>query len=99
MAWSFSNKLIFLPPPAQYAEDSSRLVILDRGEEQVASFYFPPEDARPILLWAHGNAEDIGLLKPLLEEFHTRGFGVLAYDYPGYGLSAGSPGERSCYRA
>lgn len=99
VAWAFSNKLIFVPPAPQYDENSSDLVLLDRGEEQVACFYYPPANDEKVLLWAHGNAEDIGNLKPLLAEFHRRGIGVLGYDYPGYGHSAGAPSEGGCYRA
>lgn len=99
VACSFSNKFIFHPPPPQYSEDSSDLVLLDPGESQVACFFLPPDRGERVLLWSHGNAEDIGALKPLFVELHAHGFGVLAYDYPGFGLSAGSPGERSCFRA
>ncbi|MDE0594475.1 MAG: alpha/beta fold hydrolase [Roseibacillus sp.] len=98
MTCSLSNKIIFLPPPPQYAEYGADLEILDPGEQQVACFYLPPKENQFVLLWAHGNAEDIGSLKPLFEAFQMQGLGVLGYDYPGYGHSAGSPGERSCYR-
>lgn len=98
VACSLSNKMIFIPPAPQYAEDAEDLKILDPGKKQVACFYLPPTGNQPVLLWSHGNAEDIGSLKPLLEAFKTKGLGVLSYDYPGYGHSAGSPGERSCYR-
>lgn len=99
VACTISNKLIFHPPPPSYDADDTNLVILDPGDEQVAAYHFPPAAGEKVLMWGHGNAEDIGLLKPILAEVHEAGFGVLAYDYPGYGHSAGSPGEKSCYRA
>jgi len=99
VACTISNKFIFHPPSAHYAADARNLVMLGPQGERVACFYFPPEEGDRILLWSHGNAEDIGNLKPLFAELHAHGFGLLAYDYPGYGLSDGSPGERSCYRA
>ncbi|NNC90246.1 MAG: alpha/beta fold hydrolase [Akkermansiaceae bacterium] len=93
------NQLIFQPPAAGYRPDSEPFVVLD-GDRKLACFFLPParEDA-PLLLWSHGNAEDIGSLQPLLERLHARGFGILAYDYPGYGASEGSPAERACYEA
>jgi len=43
------------------------------------------------VLYAHGNAEDLGQLVPYLEELRRTGFAVLAFDYRGYGMSTGSP--------
>jgi len=53
----------------------------------------------PTLLWPHGNAEDIGYLRNRLNKFHSRGYGILAYDYPRYGQSMGKPSEQGCYEA
>jgi alpha-beta hydrolase superfamily lysophospholipase len=99
IALFFSNLLIFQPPPAQYTSNASRLEMLaDETGRDVAAFWYPPSSADdPILLWSHGNAEDIGALVPLHRELAKEGFGILAYDYPGYGLSSGSPGEAGCY--
>ena len=101
VACGFSNKFIFQPPPAQYTAGASRLQMLSTEEgEQIAAFWYPHQDPdSPVLLWSHGNAEDLGSLAPLFTELHAEGFAILAYDYPGYGLSEGSPGERSCYAA
>ena len=52
----------------------------------------------PTLLWSHGNAEDLSNTF-FLELFHQAGFGVLGYDYPGYGISDGKPTEKACYHA
>ncbi|MDB4566080.1 outer membrane protein assembly factor BamA [Akkermansiaceae bacterium] len=53
----------------------------------------------PTILWSHGNAQNLKSLKPALESFHIRGFGVISYDYPGYGESGGKPTEKGCYEA
>ncbi len=45
------------------------------------------------ILYSHGNAEDLGIIKPKLSEIRTLGFNVLAYDYQGYGTSTGKPTE------
>ncbi|NEN93834.1 MAG: alpha/beta hydrolase, partial [Okeania sp. SIO3H1] len=44
-----------------------------------------------VLIHSHGNAEDIGYLVPLMEQYRDLGFTVVAYDYPGYGHSSGTP--------
>ena len=51
------------------------------------------------ILYSHGNAEDLGLIRPILHLLQTVGLSVLAYDYPGYGTSEGKPTERSVYRS
>jgi hypothetical protein len=59
----------------------------------------PPAPDAPLLIYFHGNAEDLGNLGSRLESFHRRGFAVLAFDYPGYGRSDGNPSESSLVRA
>jgi abhydrolase domain-containing protein 17 len=100
-ACGFSNKFIFQPQASQYTPNASRLEMLTGSEgEQIAAFWYPPaKPDGPVLLWSHGNAEDIGALVPLHRELATEGFGLLAYDYPGFGLSEGSPNEAGCYAA
>jgi pimeloyl-ACP methyl ester carboxylesterase len=93
------NHLIFQPPAINYSADDSHIVMLE-GEERLACFWLPPPDGNAaLLLWSHGNAEDLGHLGPLFTELHGRGFGILAYDYPGYGASEGTPDESACYAA
>ncbi len=93
-------KIMFRPPEASYDESNEAYVALATPEEEnIACFYYPAKMGFPTLLWSHGNGEDIGLLEPILEYYHKYGLGILAYDYPGYGLSSGSPTEESCYRS
>lgn len=50
-----------------------------------------------VLLYSHGNAEDIGLIRPVLERLTETGASVFAYDYQGYGTSEGRPSEKGAY--
>ena len=52
-----------------------------------------------ILLYNHGNNQDLEDLLPTLAELQANGYNVLAYDYPGYGTSTGKPSERSVLEA
>jgi fermentation-respiration switch protein FrsA (DUF1100 family) len=93
-----SDKGIFHPPPSSY-EDSDEILKL-RCEDGVAisAIFLPNPRARCTILYSHGNAEDIGEDRPLLEAIRDAGFSVFAYDYHGYGTSAGTPSERNAYR-
>ncbi len=91
-----SNSMMFLPPEPGY-DSGPEIVRIPRGAGHIAAIYLKNPQARYTILYSHGNAEDIGWLRPHLQLYVERGFAVLAYDYSGYGLSDGSPGERASY--
>lgn len=94
----FRNRLIYQPPVAGYHANTPNIITTKNSENQLIGMsYFPAAVGMPTLLWSHGNAEDIGYLHQRFESFHARGYGILAYDYPGYGISDGSPTEQGCY--
>jgi len=51
--------------------------------ETVSWGYLPNAAARYLLLFSHGNAEDLGNDLPWLDDVRAAGFAVLAYDYRG----------------
>lgn len=54
---------------------------------------------RFVLLFSHGNAEDIGLNKPFCEWLSAElKVDVVTYDYVGYGLAEGEPCEKYLYQ-
>lgn len=96
----FADRLIFMPPAASYTSEVKGFLKLATGRgETIAAIHLPAADGMPTLLYSHGNAEDIGHSTDLYDAWHSMGFGVMAYDYPGYGLSTGKPSESACYRA
>jgi uncharacterized protein len=50
------------------------------------------------ILLCHGNGGNVGDRAPHVELLTAAGFGVLAFDYRGYGRSSGRPGEAGTYR-
>jgi abhydrolase domain-containing protein 17 len=96
----FADHLIFHPPAPSYAPGLERLIrFKTTAGEEIAAVHFPAEKGMPTLLYSHGNAEDLGQAIELYQAWHEEGIGVLAYDYPGYGQSSGSPSEATCERA
>lgn len=94
------DNLVFQPPPSIKRPGAPGFLQLPTpAGESVAAIHLPPKPGRPTLLYSHGNAEDLGGVMPLLEPWHEQGFGILAYDYPGYGQSTGKPTEASCERS
>lgn len=93
----FANGMIFFPPVEKYSDQLDGFIYLTNSkDQQVATIYKKARDGMPTLLWSHGNAEDISLAQPYMNYLHDFGYGILIYDYPGYGLSEGSPSEGGC---
>lgn len=68
--------------------------------EQLHGWYIPAADdsqARPVLLFFHGNAGNISHRRASLEIFHRLGLNQLIIDYRGYGKSTGKPSEAGLY--
>lgn len=100
VALGCSNNLIYQPPKASYTQEGPNISSIQSAEGQkIGISHFPAQPGMPTLLWSHGNAEDIGALHYRFQSFHAKGYGVLAYDYPGYGISEGKPTEDGCYQA
>jgi fermentation-respiration switch protein FrsA (DUF1100 family) len=92
LAYFVSDRMIFQPPPASYRAGQLPIVMVPGADGgSIATLYLPNPRAAITLLFAHGNAEDLGHLAPWLEELRRAGFSVLAFDYRGYGASTGGP--------
>ena len=102
LAAIYSEKILFpVPmPPACVAEQVDFYIATESGTKIACIRRTPTEMVDgPVILYSHGNAEDLGHLIPFLDETSERGFQIIAYDYPGYGLSEGKPSESGCYEA
>lgn len=97
IAHLIADRVIFLPPPPSYADDRDVIKVRSAGGVAISARYLANPSARYTLLYSHGNAEDLGLVAPLLAALRDAGFSVFAYDYRGYGTSAGRPSERGAY--
>ena len=96
----FGERFLFHPPRPPYtAEEVETLPLTTPSGGTVAAVFLPVADAPAVLLYAHGNAEDLAALSPRLERIASLGISVLAYDYPGYGASTGKPTEAGIYEA
>jgi fermentation-respiration switch protein FrsA (DUF1100 family) len=92
-----SDGMIFQPQPSSYRDTADILKLTTRDGKKISAIYLFNPLAKYTILFSHGNAEDIGDDRPLLEEFRDSGFSVFAYDYHGYGTSEGRPGEQNSY--
>jgi fermentation-respiration switch protein FrsA (DUF1100 family) len=97
-AYFFSDSAIF-PIPIPGYQDSNEIIKLRTADgSRISALYLQNPEAKFILLYSHGNAEDLGYLEPTLIEYYHHGYSVFAYDYHGYGTSEGKPSEGALYQ-
>jgi len=88
------DSFIFHPPAPKNMPPDIVMLPVPGTDEKIAVRYSPPGERGFVLLYSHGNAEDLSTAYPVA----PRDCGVLVYDYEGYGSSTGNPGEKECCR-
>ena len=92
------NSMMFHPVKGGYNATTRGYVDIGTNCVKVAAIVYGPERGKKAIIRCHGNAEDaLGTLWAL-KELANDGYTVASVDYPGYGLSDGSPDEKGCYR-
>ena len=72
-AWLMSDRMMFLPPASSYRAGQLPIVMVPTDGGSIATLHLPNPRAAITVLFAHGNAEDLGHLAPWLEELAARG--------------------------
>ncbi|MFO1490338.1 MAG: alpha/beta hydrolase [Kiritimatiellia bacterium] len=88
------NSALYPVPRPSYTESDVDRWITAADGTRIAAMWLPNPAARHTLLFSHGNGEDLGHNMGFFQELHDEGFAVYAYDYRGYGRSAGKPTEK-----
>ena len=98
LLYFYSPRMIFLPPkPASYQDNASITKIPLPTGQQLSAIHLKNPDAKYTLLYSHGNAEDLGYLSSLFQQYYDLGFSIIGYDYRGYGTSDGKSSEANSY--
>lgn len=93
-----ADSMIFLPQPSSYQDTKEIIKLTSAENKKISALYLLNPTAKYTILYIHGNAEDLGDIKPILEKLRDEGFSVFAYDYRGYGTSEGTPTESHAYQ-
>lgn len=97
------NRLIYfpsrlLPSPASIGiRQVKEIFFLSKDRVRICGWFLAPPSGAPFLLHFNGNAGNIAGRAQLMEMVHSNGWGMLLFDYRGYGKSEGSPGESGLY--
>lgn len=96
-ACTMVDKALYHPDIASRRAPAGLQKIRAADGTEIALLHLPNPSARYTVWFFHGNAESLGDLEPFLLALRDRGYAVVAYDYPGYGLSGGAPSENAIY--
>ncbi len=93
-----ADSMIFLPPSSTYQDTKEIIKLTSEDGTKLSAVHLLNPNAKYTVLYAHGNASDLGTIQPRLEELENIGFSVFAYDYRGYGTSEGKSSEKNAYK-
>ncbi|WP_431970744.1 alpha/beta hydrolase [Nocardia sp. bgisy134] len=97
------NALTYLPErqilqtPAAVGLDYTDLSLRTEDGETLHAWWLPARRSIGHVLFAHGNAGNLGDRVAIYALLVDAGFDVLAFDYRGYGRSTGRPSEHGTY--
>ena len=96
-----ANRLIF-QPRADYQErllsDAQEVVFPTAGGiAELHGLYVPPKEYMDTILFFHGNAGNVTYFEDFAAIYAKRGYGVLIFDYRGFGRSIGNITQANVY--
>ena len=102
----FQDRLAYYPQigrelesdPREHGLDYAPLTLATADGERLDAWFVPAPQANAVVLILHGNAGNMSHRMDTIAMFHRLGYGVLIFDYRGYGRSTGRPSEEGLYR-
>ena len=103
--YSYVNRQLFPVPPASYTHASLPRHLIEvpagggGGKRTIPCLFVHQRNHRRFVLYAHGNAEDLGLIyEDMVTLSKETSSNVIAVEMPGYGIAGGTPSEESVSR-
>ncbi len=87
------------PDPAAWGLPQARVVTILSGQsDRLFAWWGPPPNRQaPVALIIHGRSANVSTRAPVAAKLSADGFGVLLFDYRGYGRSRGRSNEASLF--
>ena len=100
IGYFMSDKVIFPVPEPSYTDSSLIEKTTLPDGTKISLHFFKAEKPKFYIIYNHGNAVDLGTTQlHLMNAKDVLQCSILAYDYPGYGTSEGTPSEKSVFAA
>ena len=106
LVYLFLGKIVFLPVPLkpdysfnfEHEFEEVNLYIEEENSLLISSLFFPiRQNEKGIILYLHGNADNLQRWGQYSVDFTLNQYSVLAIDYPTYGKSIGDLTEENIY--
>lgn len=95
-AYWLGPRFLFARVAPTYKFSPEVTLVTSKLGHSIPLLYLPAAGApKAVILYSHGNMEDLGFIRPRLEAFQRQGYSIVAYDYPGFGIATGTPNEAS----
>ena len=92
------NRFMFHPVKGGYDKTLDGYVDIGTNGVAIAARIIGVPKKKKVIMYCHGNAEDMTSIDGRFDGLVGKGYAIATFDYPGYGLSDGSPDEAGCYR-
>jgi len=92
------NQSLFpVPYPPGYEDGPGIIKLASTDDHLISARYFPVNEAPFVVLYCHGNGEDLGNVDGRAWMINKMGYSFMALDYQGYGTSEGIPREKHTF--
>lgn len=96
--WTFQRRLVYFPDTSRPDLESTLTGWIDTTVTssdgvQLGAWYREPNPGEPVVIVFNGNAGNRSVRAPIGDRLASEGYGVVLFDYRGYGDSQGSPTE------
>jgi pimeloyl-ACP methyl ester carboxylesterase len=93
-AFIYRPQPLYFHEPSRWGLDGAQEVSFMSGGDRLFGWWAPPRNrASPVVLIVHGRSSNISTRASIASSLVKDGFGVLLFDYRGYGRSSGRPNE------
>lgn len=104
MADDLEQRFLYYPdripldaPPPRWAGDAREVWMTASDGVRIHGLWWPEPAGRPVVLFFHGNAQEVYSWSLVREDFAPLDCRLLLVDYRGYGKSEGRPDEQGLY--
>ena len=102
LLYKFKNKFLFYPSnemlntPEDYNINYQEIRLKNDDNDDIHAWFSRNNNTDKCVLLCHGNAGNISTRIQFYYYLNRLGLSVLFFDYPGFGLSTGTPTEDNC---
>lgn len=73
------------------------LYIKSANNVKINAWYIKAKEDKPTVVFCHGNGGNVSYYEYIMDLLSSKGYGVILFDYRGYGNSTGFPSEKGLY--